>query len=317
MALKKEVLEFVNFHARYYYDRAQKIFIFLLSGSIDKEPILELKDRIHDLITSRNFNFIVDLSHVTYISSTGLGFLMYLMKYRNDFIFLSSPPEVIFKAFKLLDTDDLFMFYFTPEELKQRAQLSDEIVKLIKDESQAIKDITYKKRWVKILRENFPTYYEAMKEVEKLTPFIQQAEQLDAISIPSQGKYTCVLYKFLDRILFRVAKFNREEVDDVIVELVAKELMTNAIKHGYDNKPDGVVEAHYSLDKDKLVFHVIDYGKGFFPHKPSHDLIPPAGLELLRKIFDKVDINEAPKKAIQGKVLGKGTMVSLTKKLKT
>ncbi len=315
MALKKESLEFINFHTRYYYDRAQNIFIFILSGSLDKEPILELKNRIHDLITTRNYNFIVDLSHVTYISSTGLGFLMYLMKYRNDFIFLSSPSEMIFKAFKLLDTDDLFMFYFNPDELKKRASISDEIINLIKEETQAIRDINYKKRWVKILRENFPTYYEAMKEVEKLTPFIQQAEQLEAISLPTQGKYICVLYKFLDRILFRVAKLNREEIDDVIVELIAKELMTNSIKHGYDNKPDGIVEANYSLDKEKLVFNVIDYGKGFFPQKASHDLIPPAGLELLRKIFDKVDINEAPKKSVEGRVLGKGTMVTLTKNL--
>jgi anti-sigma regulatory factor (Ser/Thr protein kinase) len=237
------------------------------------------------------------------------------MKYRNDFIFLSSPPEVIFKAFKLLDTEDLFMFYFTPDELKKRAGITDDAINLIKEESRAIKDITYKKRWVKILREHFPTYYEAMKEVEKLTPFIQQAEHLQSISLPSQGKYICVLYKFLDRILFRVAKLNREEVDDVIVELIAKELMTNAIKHGYDNKPDGIVEANYSLENDTLIFNVIDYGKGFFPQKPSHDLIPPAGLELLRKIFDKVDINEAPKKSVDGLVLGKGTMVTLTKKL--
>lgn len=315
MALKKEVLEFINFHTRYYYDRAQKVFIFILSGSLDKEPILELKDRIHDLITTRNYNFIVDLSHVTYISSTGLGFLIYLMKYRNDFIFLSSPPEVIFKAFKLLDTEDLFMFYFTPDELKKRAGVSEEIVNLIKEESRAVKDINYKKRWVKILRENFPTYYEAMKEVEKLAPYIQQAEHSQSISLPSQGKYTCVLYKFLDRVLFRVAKLNREEIDDVIVELVAKELMSNAIKHGYSDKPDGVVEANYSIEDDRLVFNVIDYGKGFFPQKPSHDLIPPAGLELLRKIFDKVDINEPPKKSVDGLVLGKGTMVTLRKDL--
>jgi anti-anti-sigma factor len=315
MALKKEVLEFVNFHTRYYYDRAQNLFIFIFSGSLDKEPIIELKERIHDLITTRSYNFIVDLTHVTYISSTGLGFLMYLMKYRHDFIFLSSPPEVIFKAFKLLDTDDLFMFYFTPDELKKRAGCTEEIVDLIKEESRAIKDINYKKRWVKILREHFPTYYEAMKEVEKLTPYIQQAEHAESISLPSQGKYICVLYKFLDRILFRIAKLNREEIDDVIVELIAKELMTNAIKHGYDNKPDGIVEANYSIDSEKLVFNVIDYGKGFFPQKPSHDLIPPAGLELLRKIFNKVDINEAPKKSADGRVLGKGTMVTLTKNL--
>ncbi len=315
MTMQKEKIETVNFYARLLYDEKQSIFIIILSGSLDKEPILQLQEQVKNIIATRKYSFVVDLSHVTYISSTGLGFLMYLMKYRKDFVFLSSPPESILKAFKLLDTDDLFMFYYTLDELKSRTEISDETIQLIEDEIHTVKEITYKKRWVKILRENYPTYWETLKEVEKLTPYIQQAEQGEEISLPSEQIYTCVLYKFLERVIYRIAKIDREEVDDMLVELISKELMSNAIKHGYENRKEGIIEANYSKDDKKLEINFIDYGKGFGSAEEPHDAIPATGLALLRKIFDNVAISEAPKKKIQGLVLGKGTMVKLTKLL--
>jgi len=315
MSLKKESLEFVNFFTTVMYDDESGIFIIIFSGSMDKNPILKLQEKIKNMIAKRTYNFIIDVSNVTYISSSGLGFLMYIMKYRKNFIFLSSPPEEILKAFKLLDMDDLFKFYYNAEELKTRTNISDEVIQAIKDETLAIKTIRYKKRWVKIFRENFPTQIEATREVEKMLPYILQAEQANSISFPSDEKYTCVLYKFIDKTITRVAKIDREEVDDALVELIAKELMTNAVKHGYDHKKTGVIEANFKLDNEKLQLSVIDYGKGFSPSASTHNALPSAGLELLKRIFDNISISEAPKKDVKGLVLGKGTMVTMTKHL--
>ncbi len=313
MSVERESVEFVNFFTTMLHDDEEGVFVIIFSGSMDKNPILKLQEKIKHMIAKRTYNFIIDLSNVTYISSSGLGFLMYIMKYRKNYIFLSSPPEEILKAFKLLDMDDLFMFYYNPEELKKRAKLSDEIIEAIKHEIVAIKTIRYKKRWVKIFRENFPTQVEAVKEIEQMLPFILQAEQTNEISLPSDEKYTCVLYKFVDKVLRNIAKIDKEVVDDALIELIAKELMTNAVKHGYDYKKQGIIEANFKFSDEKLQINVIDYGKGFSPSKPSHDVLPSAGLELLKRIFDDIKINAAPKKDVKGLVLGEGTMVTMIK----
>jgi len=314
--IKKEEYEFINFYTRFLYDESQGIFIIIFSGSMDKQPVLELQEKIGDLISKRKFNFIIDLSNVTYISSTGLGFLMYIMKFRKNFIFLSSPPEDILKAFKLLDMDDLFMFYYNPTELKERAGVSDEIINLLEKETSEIKTIHYKNRWVRIFRENFATYGEAAKEIKKILPYILQAENADSISIPSDEKYTCVLYKFLDKVIRKKANINSEEIDDTLVELAAKELITNAIKHAYDYNKDGIIEINYKIDNKQLEIDVIDYGKGFSPQKSSGSLRPSAGLQLLKKIFNNVEIDVAPKSKKKGLILGKGTTIRLIKSLK-
>ncbi len=315
MAIKRDILEFANFYVRFLYDDKLQIFIIIFCGSLDKEPILEFREKIKDNLLTKQFNFIVDLNHVTYISSAGLGFLMYLSKYKKNFIFLSYPPETIQKPFKLLEMDEFFQFYSNPEELKMRVNIPDNIIQVINDET-AILTIQYDRRWLNILRRHYLTYEEVMKEIERMKPYIRQADHADSITLPSEDKYVCVLYKFLDRIFNKIAKISREEIDDALVELIAKELMANAVTHGYDNRKEGVVEVNFKIDNEKLEINMIDYGKGIFTSKPSHDLFPSAGLKLLRKIFDDVDISKAPKKRVQGLVLGKGTMVKMTKYLK-
>ncbi|MCK4575349.1 ATP-binding protein [candidate division WOR-3 bacterium] len=316
MTLKKEEFEFHNSFIRFLYDEKLSIFVIILSGSLDKDPVIEIKKRIKSLILPLQFNFIVDLSHATYISSTGLGFLMYLLEQRKSFIFLSCPPEIVLKPFKLLEMDDLFSYYYDPEELKIRAAISDEIIQEINKETCTIKEFAYKTRWANILRGYFPTHDDLMKEMKTIMPYILQAEQANSISLPSEEKYATILYKFLDRIFFTIAKISKEEIDDTLVELIAKELMTNAVKHGYDHEKEGVVEANYEIDDEKIEINLIDYGKGFSIPKTSSDYKLSTGLHLLKKIFDNVDIGNAPKKNVQGLVLGKGTMIKMTKYLK-
>jgi anti-anti-sigma factor len=313
--MKRDSIEFPAFYCRYLIDAENRIIVIIFSGSLDKEPVLRVKQHIQDLVTKKQYNFIVDLTYVSYISSTGLGFLMYLSKYKEQYAFLSFPPEEIQKPFKLLELDEYFQFYSNPDELKTRAQVPPQIVRALKDET-AIVDVHYKMRWMNILRGYVSSHEELMKEIDRMRPYLHDAENEQSLSLPSEEKFVCVLYRFLDRIFRQEAHISSEEIDEALVELIAKELITNAVKHGYANRKDGIIEAHYAIDDEKLHFTLTDFGKGFSSPEPRHDLFPSAGLKLLDKLFDEVVIRRAPKKKVPGIVLGKGTQVSMTKYLK-
>jgi anti-anti-sigma factor len=313
--MKRRSVEFPTFYCRYLVDEESSIIVFIFSGSLDKEPILSVKSHIEKIVSGKQFNFIADLTYVNYISSTGLGFLMYLSKYKKEFTFLSFPPEKILQPFKLLELDEFFNFYSNPDELKTRAYVPPEIVRALKDET-AIVDVHYKMRWMNILRGYVSSHEELLKEVDRMRPYLHDAENAAALTLPSEEKYACVLYRFLDRIFRQEAHISSEEIDEALVELIAKELITNAVKHGYGNRKDGTIVAQYTIDDERLIFDLIDYGKGFSSPKPKHDLFPSAGLKLLDKLFDEIVIRRAPKKKVPGVALGKGTMVSMTKYLK-
>ncbi len=313
--MKRDSFEFPAFYCRYLIDEENGIIVIIFSGSLDKEPILRVKKHIQDNVLKGQFNFIVDLTYVNYISSTGLGFLMYLSKYKERFAFLSFPPDEIQKPFKLLELDEYFQFYSNPDELKTRASVPEHIIYALKDETAIIR-LQYKMRWMNILRGYVSSHEETMKEVDRMRPYLHDADTENSLTIPSEEKYACVLYRFLDRVFRQEAHISREEIDEALIELIAKELITNAVKHGYGNRKDGVIEANYAIDNEKLLFNLVDYGKGFSSPSPRHDLFPSAGLKLLDKLFDEVVIRRAPKKKVSGVVLGKGTQISMTKYLK-
>jgi anti-anti-sigma factor len=313
MGIRRREFEYTNFFARFLFDDDAHICVIVLSGSMDTESIIDLKEKTSMMIKSRDYDLIVDVSHVSYISSTGLGYLAFIAKYRKNFLFLSVPSEEIRKPFKLLEMDDIFQFYRKPSDLIQDELVPDSIVTVLAHEVEQIRDIQYQKRWVKILRD-YLSHDEVIQEIKRLAPYLKQATESEIITLPSEVKYTCILYKFLDRVFSKVANIDRNEVDDTTLELIAKELMTNAVRHGYEYRKNGVVQAKYSVDDEKIEINVIDYGKGFSDSKKEQEL-PRSGLELLKKIFNEVIVSEAPKAQVEGTVLGKGTMVTMIRYL--
>jgi anti-anti-sigma factor len=314
MTMRREEYEFGNLFSRFLFDEETDICAIILSGSLDTHSILSLQKEINQIITTGKYNFIVDLSLTTSISSKGLGFLIYLAKYRKNFIFLSYPPKSIIKPFQLLDMKDLFKYYHDIDELKNVDIVPERLILPIQQEKVLIREVKYKMKWKKILRD-YLTHEEETKEIEKMAPFLEQADNLDSIILPSEEKYSCIIYRFLNRIFSEAENIDRNEVDDTIVELIAKELMTNAVKHGYDYRKDGVIEANFKSAEDKIEINFIDYGKGFSSEIPSTIPHLSTGLQLLNKIFDAVKISEAPKKKVNGAILGNGTMVKMVKNL--
>ncbi|GAB6886559.1 hypothetical protein JCM13304A_00570 [Desulfothermus okinawensis JCM 13304] len=76
------------------------------------------------------------------------------------------------------------------------------------------------------------------------------------------------------------------------LELLIYESASNVIKHAYPKEKPGKLKIKIWLDPEKIVLHVIDFGKGFDPHtlpEPDHNFPAEGGMGvfLIKKITDK------------------------------
>lgn len=308
--IKKEEHQIVNLNCRIAFDDDARICAIILKGSMDTEPIIQLQGIIKERAIPFQYNYVVDLNGVTFIGSTGLGFLMTIVKIKRDYVFVSYPDETISKPFRLLGVNFLFRYYLNFDDLKKEDTISNAIIEFLQKEVGKVKEIKHHERWVKILTD-YLTAEPLWEEIQGMDQFVHQAKYLDAITMKSETKFACILYEFLMRILNEVPDIDKTDINQDTVELIAKELISNAVIHGYDSIKDGMIEAEYKVDPEKLVINIIDYGKGF--EQPPEKITDTLGLQLVKKVFDVVEFSDAPSKPIEGQSLGKGTTVRLIK----
>jgi len=309
------IIDTQNFHAAVMVFDQAELCAILLSGSMDTHVVPQLQDRVTAVAAGQRYNFIVDLDEVSYISSTGLGFLMFLQKRQRDFVYLSNPRPAVMKPFNLFDIKSLFRYFQLVEDLCGQAGISDAVLAAVREQKGAMRALQPRKRGLEILADYLDNEKE-LYEVRRMTPYIHAAEHKDAITLPAEEKYASVLYMFLDRVLGRSNTYRGEPLDEGTIELIAKELMTNAVKHGYGHQPGGLVEVGYVTGPARIEISFTDRGRGYAPGARPEDGLPSAGLVLLRKLFDELTISEAPPGGAEGLVLGKGTMVRMVKYLK-
>ena len=165
-----------------------------------------------------------------------------------------------------------------------------------------------RERWIKILLSYVPRD-KALPEVREMTAYILKIEREDKISLPSDLKYTAALYKFLERVIYKIAKIPNTVIDEATLEFVAKEIMTNALRHGYRYQKGGVVDVEYELVGRELIIRITDYGYGISQGATSKG----HGIPMLRKVFDAVYLRPAPDRPHKGIKLGKGAQLTLIK----
>ncbi len=312
--IKKEKYQILNLNCQIGYEDESRICAIILKGSMDTEPIIKLQGIIKDKAMPFQYDYVVDLNGVTFIGSTGLGFLMTMVKMKRNFVFVSYPDESISKPFRLLGVNFLFRYYLNFDDLKKETTIPSTIIDFLKKEVGPGKEIKHHERWVKILAD-YLTNEQLWEEIQAMDPYIHQSKYLDNIVMKSETKYACILYEFMNRILNEVTNIDKTEINEDTVELLAKELISNAVHHGYGDVKDGTIEADYKLDQEKLIINVTDYGQGF--NQPPENITDTLGLQIVKKVFDVVEFHDAPKKQVEGKVLGKGTTVRLIKYTKS
>lgn len=310
--MKKETYEYRNLNVVVFIDDDNDACAMVMFGSMDTDAVIEFRTQIRDKLLLRRYDYIVDLSQVSYLSSTALGLLMFLAAHKKNAIYVMQPPKSIATPLKILGIHPMFKYFDNYDTILTTATFPAAFINNVKNLFASTEEIVYKDRWLKILHD-YLTNEQILEELNNMMPYIKQAEKSKKITIPSDKKYTCIAYHFLEYIFRKIAQFDANEIDDYTIELVVKELIQNSVVHGYDNQREGVIEIQYTTDPTRLIIEFIDYGKGITDKK--QEPFPPAGLDLLRKIFDELKISDAPQNKVDGLVLGKGTKVTLIKSL--
>lgn len=95
-----------------------------------------------------------------------------------------------------------------------------------------------------------------------------------------------------------LADRNSSPAADYIANLAIEELVTNCVKHGYDDKGEHIIEITLKLSADELLVTVTDDGHPFNPlDLPEPDTSLPMedrpigglGIHLLRKMSDRME----------------------------
>ena len=105
------------------FENQDNIVIFTIKNSnLDSEISPQLKAKILILCQPDVEAFIIDMSNVDYVDSSGLGALLLanrqLREYGQDLI-LTGVRETVMKMFNISQLTDLFTFYDTLEEALQ------------------------------------------------------------------------------------------------------------------------------------------------------------------------------------------------------
>lgn len=90
-----------------------------LSNNIDSTVCSEFKARVGDLIDQENNFFLLNLSQVDFIDSSGLGAMISILKtltQNNGDIVLSNVKAPVFNLFKMTRLNGVFKIYSTEKE---------------------------------------------------------------------------------------------------------------------------------------------------------------------------------------------------------
>lgn len=106
-----------------------------------------------------------------------------------------------------------------------------------------------------------------------------------------------------------------DELTDL--KTVVSEAVTNAIIHGYDNRPDGVITIHAEIDDDTVYLTVEDQGAGIadleqakqplYTSKPELER-SGMGFTIMENFMDEIEVATA---------VGSGTKITMKKRIES
>jgi anti-sigma B factor antagonist len=93
----------------------QNCVVIKISGRIDSYTSPKIKQKIQSLIKERRHNFVIDMSDVTYLSSSGILLFVNLQRHLTEQylgkIVFSEVHDLIYSSFELAGFNTLFEFY--------------------------------------------------------------------------------------------------------------------------------------------------------------------------------------------------------------
>ena len=102
---------------------SEKVSVLYLSGFLDAHTAPKFEEGLNNLIKEQRYNIIVNMSHLDYISSAGLGVFMGFIeeiREKGGDIKLSNMSTKVYKVFDLLGFPALYEIFEDEEQAKAR-----------------------------------------------------------------------------------------------------------------------------------------------------------------------------------------------------
>ena len=96
-----------------------KARVVKLEGKLDVNLSVSIESELDALIESGSINLILEISKVEYLSSSGIGVFINMMrkiKDKNGRLVLASVPDVIKKILKTVDLEDLLEVFASVDD---------------------------------------------------------------------------------------------------------------------------------------------------------------------------------------------------------
>ena len=92
-------------------DAAKKCKTFTIEGELDVHHVKALKSQVMDGLEPENWTYLIDMSKIGYLDSSGLGMLVYLKKEilrKEGKLVIVNLTEPVLNVFKLTKLDEFF-----------------------------------------------------------------------------------------------------------------------------------------------------------------------------------------------------------------
>ncbi len=109
----------LNVSTRVVADESSPVTVITMEGSLDAETAWSLGKSFTELLEKENYNWVVDLTRLRYISSAGISSLMSLTRRvkekKRDVIFIKPGPSV-YRVLELVGFPVIFSIVSSEEE---------------------------------------------------------------------------------------------------------------------------------------------------------------------------------------------------------
>lgn len=260
---------------------AAQLYVLTLGGRAETQDSGVLQEFLHQQVLERDprWNFLVNVANLDYLSSTALRIFVDLDMYKAEALHVAGGKEKLLRSLETVglaaDRQRGIALHVDVKAALESLGLPPEVFQLCAtDELRVGRDPRGFAKEVDLLkwssRERVLGLHLA-KDLFRLDRlFTDHFEKAPVLVVPTETRYGVLIFKFLKRILaeaglYREIRKDPRFLDEDDLEVLTKELLENAIDHGYRGRGHGLVavEARHLEDRFELAFS--DFGEGYNP----------------------------------------------------
>lgn len=282
--------------------RGAKTLVITLGGRAetgDATLLLELLQR--EFLRLDRWNFVLNLSYLSYLSSTALGIVLELDASKVARLTLTGASQKFLRALESVglaaDRSRGLRLQPTIKAALAKERFPGSAVLVCEMDQERVgrdaEGLTRESdllRWASQGRLRALDLIQAQTQLDRI--FEQRFEKAPSVVFPSELRYGVLLYQFLRKRfeqsgLFHPHALAKDVLDEEDLEVVVKELLENSIRHGYGGRSSGLITATTRASPGRFDLEFTDFGKGYHPGILQRALGRGGlGLQRLARLFE-------------------------------